>query len=273
MTLSQKLLKLRKMAGLSQEEFAEQVGVSRQAVSRWEQGSALPDSFNLARICSVLNVSADILINDGIDLPAPAAPCDGSAGSGEAENGTVSSDVAMPRADEEKTIVVAIVDPAQAGTADKTVVPTEESAIKKKSRGTVLLACMHIIVLLLEVYSVACFLLGNSFLFVCFLGAGIGLTVISVVIFEIIVSFRDRDIRTYMRMKYYRISVWLFMLVPILVIVTGVYYAFYIVAFGYIVDILGTSTMSFSLIVIFTLIIYFAVCFIVNLSFSGRHKT
>ena len=43
-TTSEKLTGLRKREGLSQEALAEQLGVSRQAVSRWEQGAALPDA-------------------------------------------------------------------------------------------------------------------------------------------------------------------------------------------------------------------------------------
>ncbi len=44
MTFGEKLTGLRKREGLSQEALAEQLGVSRQAVSRWEQGAALPDA-------------------------------------------------------------------------------------------------------------------------------------------------------------------------------------------------------------------------------------
>ena len=44
MTFGEKLTRLRKREGLSQEALAERLGVSRQAVSRWEQNTALPDA-------------------------------------------------------------------------------------------------------------------------------------------------------------------------------------------------------------------------------------
>ena len=66
MTFSEKLLELRKRQGMSQEELAEKLEFSRQAVSRWEQGSAMPDVINLARISKLLGVTADYLINDEI---------------------------------------------------------------------------------------------------------------------------------------------------------------------------------------------------------------
>ena len=47
MKLAEKLVTLRKSSGLSQEELAERLNVSRQAVSRWEMGSAMPDAGNL----------------------------------------------------------------------------------------------------------------------------------------------------------------------------------------------------------------------------------
>lgn len=66
MTFAEKFLKLRKQASLSQEDTAEKLGVSRQAISRWEQGTALPDAFNLSIISKVFGVSADYLIDDGL---------------------------------------------------------------------------------------------------------------------------------------------------------------------------------------------------------------
>ena len=50
MTLGEKLQRLRKARGMSQEELAAQMGVSRQAVSRWELNIALPDTENVVRL-------------------------------------------------------------------------------------------------------------------------------------------------------------------------------------------------------------------------------
>lgn len=67
MTFAEKLLLLRKSAALSQEELAEKLDVSRQAVSRWEMGAAMPDSLNLLEISRLFNVSADYLLRDEIE--------------------------------------------------------------------------------------------------------------------------------------------------------------------------------------------------------------
>ena len=64
MKLSDKLIELRKEKNWSQEDFAEKLDVSRQAISRWENGTALPDAQNILRISKLFNVSADYLLND-----------------------------------------------------------------------------------------------------------------------------------------------------------------------------------------------------------------
>lgn len=77
MKLSDKLIALRKEKGWSQEDFAEKLDVSRQAISRWENGSALPDALNILRISKLFNVTADYLLNDDYedktDIPAVEA--------------------------------------------------------------------------------------------------------------------------------------------------------------------------------------------------------
>lgn len=72
MKLSEKIVNLRKARNMSQEELAENLGVSRQAVSRWEVGSALPDASNILQLSKLFGVSADYLLNDEYKGEAPA---------------------------------------------------------------------------------------------------------------------------------------------------------------------------------------------------------
>ena len=67
MKLADKLIELRKQKGWSQEEFAEKLDVSRQAVSRWENETALPDAQNILRISKLFNVTTDYLLNEDSD--------------------------------------------------------------------------------------------------------------------------------------------------------------------------------------------------------------
>lgn len=61
--LPNNLYELRRRANLSQEEFAERLGVSRQAVSKWERGEAYPDTDNLITISGMFGVTIDELLN------------------------------------------------------------------------------------------------------------------------------------------------------------------------------------------------------------------
>lgn len=61
------LYSLRKSRGLSQDEFAESLGVSRQAVSKWERNEAYPDTENLIAIAKFFDVKIDDLINTSIN--------------------------------------------------------------------------------------------------------------------------------------------------------------------------------------------------------------
>ncbi len=64
MKLPEKILYCRKRAGLSQEELAGRLGVSRQAVSKWETGEAQPELSKLAPLAAELGVSVDWLLSD-----------------------------------------------------------------------------------------------------------------------------------------------------------------------------------------------------------------
>ena len=70
MTFGEKLKEARKNNGLSQEELAELIGVSRAAVAKWETDKGLPDIENLKAAAGLLDVSIDYLLDDGgsIDL-------------------------------------------------------------------------------------------------------------------------------------------------------------------------------------------------------------
>lgn len=64
MKLSDKIVGLRKSNRMSQEELSEKLNVSRQAISRWEMGSALPDTTNILQISNLFGVTTDYLLND-----------------------------------------------------------------------------------------------------------------------------------------------------------------------------------------------------------------
>lgn len=64
MTFGEKLKEARKEAGLSQEQFAEKMGVSRSAVAKWESGKGMPDVPNLKIMAQLLDVSVDYLLDE-----------------------------------------------------------------------------------------------------------------------------------------------------------------------------------------------------------------
>ncbi len=64
MKLYEKIALYRKKNGLSQEELAEKIGVSRQAVSKWETGDALPEITKLKALADTFNVTVDFLLDE-----------------------------------------------------------------------------------------------------------------------------------------------------------------------------------------------------------------
>jgi transcriptional regulator with XRE-family HTH domain len=61
-TIANRLVELRKQSGLSQEELADKLGLSRQAVSKWERAEASPDTDNLICLAKIYNISLDELL-------------------------------------------------------------------------------------------------------------------------------------------------------------------------------------------------------------------
>lgn len=67
MILADKIIKLRKKNGWSQEELAEKIDVSRQAVSKWESASAIPSLEKILQLCALFGVTSDYLLKDEME--------------------------------------------------------------------------------------------------------------------------------------------------------------------------------------------------------------
>ena len=62
MVLGEKITELRKRSGLSQEQFGDKIGVSRQAVSKWEMSQTTPDLNKIMAVAEFFGVSTDFLL-------------------------------------------------------------------------------------------------------------------------------------------------------------------------------------------------------------------
>ena len=68
MTIGEKIYELRNMAGISQEELAEKISVSRQSVSKWEMNQALPQIDKVLQLCDLFGISTDTLLQDNLSV-------------------------------------------------------------------------------------------------------------------------------------------------------------------------------------------------------------
>ncbi len=71
-TFSEKLMDLRRKSGLSQEQLADRLGVTRQSVSKWESGTAMPELVKLISLSDIFGVSVDYLVKDYLEEPESA---------------------------------------------------------------------------------------------------------------------------------------------------------------------------------------------------------
>ncbi len=62
MTIGNRIISLRKAQQFSQEELADKIGVSRQAVSKWETDACAPDAYNLIALAKILNTSVEYIV-------------------------------------------------------------------------------------------------------------------------------------------------------------------------------------------------------------------
>lgn len=71
MILADKIMEERKKNGWSQEELADKLSVSRQAVSKWESAQSVPDLQRVLQLAEIFNVSTDYLLKDEVEAPLP----------------------------------------------------------------------------------------------------------------------------------------------------------------------------------------------------------
>lgn len=71
MTFKEKLVKLRKLKGLTQDELASAVGVSRQAVYKWESGQSYPEVPKLVELKLIFGISIDDLLDESYEVVLP----------------------------------------------------------------------------------------------------------------------------------------------------------------------------------------------------------
>ena len=72
MILADKIMNLRKKCGWSQEDLADQLGISRQSVSKWESGMSIPDLEKIVKMSALFGVSTDYLLKDEIEGELPS---------------------------------------------------------------------------------------------------------------------------------------------------------------------------------------------------------
>lgn len=92
-----RLLQYRKQHNLSQEELAEKIGVSRQAVSKWERSEASPDTDNLISLAEVYGVSLDELLKGKPEDAVQEQNDPGTSGSDKTDKSSGSADAEIPK--------------------------------------------------------------------------------------------------------------------------------------------------------------------------------
>lgn len=71
MTFGEKLKVIRRQAGMSQEKLAEKLGVSRQAITKWETNAGIPDIENIMAVSTLFHVSIDELLSNEKNIAQP----------------------------------------------------------------------------------------------------------------------------------------------------------------------------------------------------------
>ena len=71
MNIGRKIQELRKVSGMTQEQLAEKLHISRQTVSKWEAGGTLPDLESTLKLCGIFHISLDDLLEEEKKLQNP----------------------------------------------------------------------------------------------------------------------------------------------------------------------------------------------------------
>ena len=125
MTFKEKIVRLRKNRGLTQDEFAARVGVSRQAVYKWESGQSYPEVAKLLEIKALFEISIDNLLDDSFEVEAPAKKKKKTEAAKKVE---APVEAAEPAVEEEKTEAT---EPAAEEEKTEAAEPTAESEQKR----------------------------------------------------------------------------------------------------------------------------------------------
>ena len=131
MTYSEKIVKLRKVNGYSQETFAKAVGVSRQAVYKWESGISYPEAEKLIEIKKLLGIKIDDLLDDSYEVVVEKKPVEKKKEEPEKAEKEEKTEKAPETAEEPKQEPVAVSEPETEEKETETVITETEE--KKES--------------------------------------------------------------------------------------------------------------------------------------------
>ena len=136
MTFNEKLVKLRKLKGITQDEFANAVGVSRQAVYKWESGQSYPEVPKLVEMKAIFGISIDDLLDDNYEVVLPEKKRRKRAVKEKTASEAVAVAVAEEVKVEEKVAPVKVEEPASAPAAEAPVSVKEETPKAQKAESS-----------------------------------------------------------------------------------------------------------------------------------------